>query len=57
MLFRSQEALAKAGYYQGPVDGKYSASLEEAVKAYQQDQNLGADGVAGPATMKELGLY
>lgn len=52
-----QEALAKAGYYQGPVDGQYSASLEEAVKAYQQDQNLGADGVAGPATMKELGLY
>ena len=52
-----QSALAQAGYYQGPVDGQYSASLEESVKAYQQDQNLGADGVAGPATMKELGLY
>ena len=52
-----QTALTKAGYYSGPIDGQFSASLEAAVKAYQQDQNLGADGVAGPATMKELGLY
>lgn len=54
---RLQEALSREGFYKGPVDGIYSASLAEAVKAFQKAQNLGTDGVAGPATMKELGLY
>ena len=54
---RLQEALASAGYYEGPVDGLYSAEVSAAVEAYQADKSLGADGVAGPATMQSLGLY
>ncbi len=54
---RLQEALAKTGYYSGPVNGVYDGSVADAVTAFQKAQNLGADGMAGPATMKGLGLY
>jgi Ca-activated chloride channel family protein len=55
---RLQEALIKSGYYRGPVDGIFSASVTAAVKAFQTSEKIGpADGIAGPSTMKELGLY
>jgi Ca-activated chloride channel homolog len=54
---RLQEALTKAGYYRGPVDGVFSASVTQAVKAFQKAEKIGPDGIAGPSTMKELGLY
>jgi Ca-activated chloride channel family protein len=54
---RLQEALIKSGYYKGPIDGVFSASVTEAVKAFQKSENIGPDGIAGPSTMKELGLY
>lgn len=52
-----QEALRAEGFYSGPVDGQYHASLTDAVKAFQKSNKLGSDGVAGPLTLKELGLY
>jgi murein L,D-transpeptidase YcbB/YkuD len=39
------------------VDGKYSAHMKDAVKAYQSGKGLTPDGIAGPATLKALGLY
>jgi len=52
-----QQALKTAGYYKGPIDGKYDDDVKTAVEAYQQAQHMSADGTAGAATMDRLGLY
>lgn len=52
-----QEALKKAGTYNGPIDGLYDEDVTKAVQAYQKSKNMSADGVAGAATMNEMGLY
>ena len=52
-----QQALKTAGFYKGPIDGKYDADVTTAVEAYQRSQHANADGVAGAATMDSLGLY
>jgi Ca-activated chloride channel family protein len=52
-----QQALKAAGYYNGPIDGKYDDDVKTAVEAYQQAQHMSADGVAGAATMDSLGVY
>jgi hypothetical protein len=54
---RLQQALIDNGVYDGPVDGIFDAELKAALEAYQQDQDLEADGIAGPATQEALGLY
>ena len=54
---RLQQTLKDEGFYKGAVDGEFDAETETALKAYQADQGLDADGVAGPATLKGLGLY
>ena len=54
---RLQQALAKAGYYKGNIDGVYSKTVEVAVAAYQVDNKLTADGIAGPRTLDRLKLY
>ncbi|MBI1212351.1 MAG: VWA domain-containing protein [Alphaproteobacteria bacterium] len=52
-----QQALQRAGFYKGPIDGKYDDDVKTAVEAYQRSQHATADGVAGAATMDALGLY
>ncbi len=52
-----QKALQDTGYYQGPIDGIYSADVQAAVENLQAAEQLNVDGVAGPATMETLGLY
>jgi peptidoglycan hydrolase-like protein with peptidoglycan-binding domain len=52
-----QQALQRAGFYKGPIDGKYDDDVKTAVEAYQRTQHTTADGVAGAATMDALGLY
>ncbi|MBZ0251817.1 MAG: peptidoglycan-binding protein, partial [Candidatus Methylomirabilis sp.] len=54
---RLQAALKAQGVYAGPVDGRFTEEVRAAVLRLQQDKGLRADGVAGPATLKELGLY
>lgn len=54
---RLQQALAKAGFYRGPINGQYDAATAAAVKAYQAKNGIPPDGVAGAATQQKLGLY
>ena len=52
-----QQALTRSGHYTGPVDGDFGPELKRAVEAYQKENGLAVDGVAGPATLRQLGLY
>ncbi|MEW6412624.1 MAG: VWA domain-containing protein [Candidatus Zixiibacteriota bacterium] len=52
-----QQALADRGFYSGPVDGNFTSDVSDAVKKFQSASKLKADGIAGPATLKELGIY
>lgn len=49
-----QEALKTAGYFHGPVTGYYGPITAEAVRRFQQKQQLDRDGIAGPKTQAEL---
>ncbi len=51
-----QRALKAAGFDPGKIDGDFGAGTEAAVMAYQRDKGLLIDGVAGPRTLKALGL-
>ncbi len=45
-------------YYAGPIDNEYGPQTSAAVKAFQTDSGLAADGQAGPDTRKVLfGAY
>ncbi len=52
-----QKALKGAGYYQGTVDGKIGPATKDAVKAFQKDHGLEADGVVGRRTWDKLKVY
>jgi Ca-activated chloride channel family protein len=52
-----QQALKERDLYLGPIDGVFSSTLKESVIKYQSQNNLKADGIAGPLTLKALGLY
>ena len=52
-----QKALQSAGYYQGTVDGKIGPGTKDAVKAFQRDHGLEADGVVGRQTWDKLKVY
>ncbi len=49
-----QKRLKDLGYYTGSVDGNYGDGTKAAVIAFQQRNNLKADGKAGPATQRVL---
>ncbi|TNE56664.1 MAG: peptidoglycan-binding protein, partial [Alphaproteobacteria bacterium] len=52
-----QKALKDKGYFEGDIDGVFSDELKAAVEAFQKDEGLEVDGIAGPTTQKALGLY
>ena len=52
----SPTQLKRWGYFDGPVDGVYGSKTTKAVRSFQQKNGLTADGVAGPATLKALGM-
>lgn len=49
-----QKALKNAGYYTGPVDGRIGSATRSAIKQFQEDQGLTADGVCGRRTWTKL---
>lgn len=49
-----QTALAKAGASPGKADGEYGPKTRAAVKHYQKNHHLSADGIVGPKTWKAL---
>ena len=51
-----QQALQERGLYSGSVDGIYGSSTQAAVKRFQKQQGLTQDGIAGPQTLKKLGI-
>lgn len=51
-----QTKLKQWGYYAGSVDGIYGTKTKNAVIAFQKKNKLTADGIAGPATLKAMGI-
>ena len=49
-----QTRLKKLGYYKGSVDGSYGTNTQEAVIAFQRNNGLTDDGIAGPVTLNKL---
>ncbi len=49
-----QEALSELGFYTGTANGTYSSALVTAVKAFQTENGLIANGVADAATQEAL---
>jgi len=52
-----QKALGNAGYYKGAIDGKIGRKTQKAIKAFQKDHRLKADGIVGKKTWAELKNY
>ncbi len=53
---RIQKKLKELGYYKGSVDGIYGTATQKAVKSFQKNCGITVDGIAGPKTLKFLGL-
>ncbi len=49
-----QRALKNRGYFSNSITGYYGEATKAAVMAFQQQNGLKADGVAGPATQNKL---
>ena len=49
-----QQNLSALGYPLA-VDGIFGKDTEEAVRAFQHDHGLGADGIVGPRTLAAIG--
>ena len=51
---RLQTRLKDLGFYTGEVDGAFGKGTKNAVKLFQKQHNLDADGIAGQMTLKIL---
>ena len=52
-----QQKLKNWGYYNGNVDGIFGSQTLEAVKYFQRKNGLTVDGIAGPATLRAMGIF
>ena len=52
-----QTKLKRWGYYNGNVDGIYGTQTQEAVRYFQRKNGLKVDGIAGPETLKAMGIF
>ncbi|MDP8266875.1 MAG: peptidoglycan-binding protein [Candidatus Aceula meridiana] len=53
-LLTVQEVLSSQGFDPGKLDGKTGPKTKEAVKAFQEANNLKVDGKIGPQTLQKL---
>ena len=51
-----QTKLKRWGYYSGNIDGIYGTQTVNAVKYFQRKNGLTVDGIAGPATLRAMGI-
>ncbi|MDD6189715.1 MAG: spore cortex-lytic enzyme [Clostridiales bacterium] len=51
-----QQKLTNWGYYNYTIDGIYGSRTVTAVKKFQQNNGLTADGICGAATLKAMGI-
>ncbi len=51
-----QRALQKCGFNPGPADGVFGPKTQSALEEFQKRSGLKQDGLAGPATLKKLGI-
>lgn len=54
MVTYIQQALQYLEYYKNEVTGHFGAQTEAAVKRFQRDEGIAADGVVGPDTLARL---
>ena len=52
-----QQALKNAGVYSGPVDGNIGPKSKKAIRDFQTQSGLNADGKVGPRTWKKLSAH
>ena len=52
-----QQALKNAGVYTGSVDGSLGPKSKKAIRDFQEQNGLNADGKVGPRTWKKLATY
>lgn len=52
-----QTKLKNWGYFNDKVDGIYGPKTRDAVIYFQKKNGLTADGIAGPATLKAMGIF
>lgn len=51
-----QLELRKRGYDVGPIDGIFGRKTDTAVRAFQRSVSISVDGIAGPVTLRNMGL-
>lgn len=49
-----QEALTELDYYEDDISGTYGRRTKEAVRLFQRDHDISADGIAGPKTIAKI---
>jgi hypothetical protein len=56
VVVRVQERLTRAGYYHGGIDGVVGPRTRYAIRAYERDHGLRADGVITNQLLATMGL-
>lgn len=56
VVIRVQQGLARAGYYRGPIDGVIGPRTQYAIRAYERNHGLPADGVIDNRLLRTMGL-
>ena len=54
-VFALQERLLELGYDSGRADGVFGRQTEQALRSFQRDYGMAADGMCGPRTLRHLG--
>ena len=55
-VIRAQQVLKNDGIYSGPIDGRMSQDMREAIRSFQQSHELNVTGAIDDDTARALGL-